>query len=105
MAKKPETLFKERCKKQVDALSQGGGRIWCFHPQMVAVLGIPDLIMCIDGQFWAVELKRNDKLGPSPLQRYILGLIRKAGGEAHTVGPDGWFKLFPKIHNAAMRML
>lgn len=41
--------------------------------------GIPDIIGCIDGMFFGLELKR-DKGRPSKLQLYNIDKIKKAGG-------------------------
>lgn len=42
--------------------------------------GIPDIIGCIDGMFFGLELKR-DKGRPSKLQEYNIDKIIKAGGK------------------------
>ena len=41
--------------------------------------GIPDLILCVDGKFFAIELKvgRNE---PTPIQKFVIKRIRAAGG-------------------------
>jgi len=41
--------------------------------------GIPDIIACIDGNFYAFEIKTN-KGKVSPLQEYELSKIKRAGG-------------------------
>lgn len=48
--------------------------------------GIPDIVGCLNGKFFALELK-SDSGKPTPLQLYTLGLINKAGGFTMVVYP------------------
>lgn len=43
--------------------------------------GTPDIIGCAFGFFFAIEVKKNEKLKPSPAQVYCLVLFNKAGGK------------------------
>ena len=43
--------------------------------------GIPDIIGCYKGRFFALELKAKDKKA-RPLQEYIIKKINRAGGSA-----------------------
>jgi Holliday junction resolvase len=49
--------------------------------------GVPDLLICCNGHFVAVELK-NEVGRPSPLQMWNIKEIRKAGGDAFVLYPD-----------------
>ena len=49
--------------------------------------GIPDILGCINGKFFALELK-SDNGNPSTLQMYVLAKIQKCGGIASVVYPD-----------------
>jgi len=51
--------------------------------------GIPDLLVCCNGYFLAVELKSSTGK-PSDLQKYHIREIRKAGGIAFVLYPDGF---------------
>ncbi len=82
MAKKGETLFKERFRKKLDKLPH----CWCFKVQLIALRGIPDIIMCLNGHFIALELKVDDD-EPSRLQGWVIQKIIKAGGLALPVTP------------------
>ena len=67
--------------------------LYHFTKEALSIRGIPDLIGCYRGTFFAWELKRNKKeaakkTGRIVLQRYTLGLIEKAGGHARLVHPD-----------------
>jgi hypothetical protein len=87
MAKKPETLFKEKIRPQLDALKNS----WWVKTQMVCIRGIPDLLGCVNGYFIALELKSGEKEARlAPLQGYILRKITKAGGLALEVTPEDW---------------
>lgn len=60
--------------------------------------GIPDIVGCADGYFFAVELKAKAVL-PSLLQREVLNKIQHAGGETWVVYPGNyntWKKEFEK---------
>lgn len=55
--------------------------------------GVPDLIVCIRGQFVAIEVK-TDTNKPSPLQLINIDKIIQAGGNAYIVkGNQGWSEL------------
>ncbi len=43
--------------------------------------GQPDRVVCIEGQFWGIEVKREGK-GPTVLQTNRINEIKAAGGQA-----------------------
>lgn len=90
MAKKPETIFKERVQKDIKELRKQGARIWPLKTQMVALRGIPDMLLCVNGEFWAMELKKDLKEQPTPLQAHTLQLIQDAGGRVSAESPETW---------------
>ena len=49
--------------------------------------GTPDLIVCINGTFWGIELKCKGNR-PSPLQLHALEEINKAGGHGIVLYED-----------------
>ena len=57
--------------------------------------GIPDLLICCKGKFIGVELKA-EKGKVSPLQKYEIMEIKKAGGLALSLRPSG-FDEFKKL--------
>ncbi len=57
--------------------------------QQVALCGDPDKILCIRGQYVALELKKLGGKGEK-LQLYKLTRIRQAGGLAFVVSPENW---------------
>lgn len=57
---------------------------WKEHGGMYGTAGIPDIIACIDGQFFAFEVKT--EIGkPTKLQEATIRKIRSAGGTAVVV--------------------
>lgn len=84
-----EHAFQKIVKKRLGEIPG----LYHFTKEALAIRGIPDLIGCYKGRFFALELKRSSKeaakkTGRIALQRYTLGLIRKAGGYAEIVHPD-----------------
>lgn len=90
MAKKPETLFVEKIKSDLDDLQKKSGYVWFQKIQQVAVRGTPDLLLCINGKFFALEAKKDDLEKPDPLQNYNIEKIKAAGGKAFVVTPSTW---------------
>jgi hypothetical protein len=94
--KNPETKFKEKVIKDLRTLKP----IWFSKIQQVAIRGIPDILLCIRGNFIAIELKVDAEL--TELQHYNLVNIQKAGGWSYDVTPKNWKQIFQKlkeIHN------
>lgn len=61
---------------------------------MVAVRGIPDFLMCVNGQFVALELKKDQSEQADWLQQYHIAEITKAGGWATIVSPETWDQVY-----------
>ena len=90
MARKPETKFKERVRKDLATLP----RVWFVKTQQVWSRGTPDFLVCLNGYFVALELKKSGKEKPDRLQDHNLTKIRAAGGVSYVVHPDNWPELF-----------
>jgi hypothetical protein len=90
MSKQPETIFKERVQRDLENIILSGGHVWWTKIQQVSVRGTPDMLLCVNGTFWAIELKKDAKSRPSKLQSYVLGLIKRAGGHATVESPETW---------------
>lgn len=81
MGRQPESRLSYAIQK---ALKQEYGRdLWCFkvHGGPLMPVGVPDIIGVCRGRFFALETKmpRPDSQ-PSERQRYVMSLIRRAGG-------------------------
>lgn len=86
-----ERAFQQGVKRKLDSVPD----LYYFVKEALAIRGIPDIIGCYKGRFFAWELKRSRQeaektTGRIVLQRYSLGLIRKAGGLGEIVHPDNF---------------
>jgi hypothetical protein len=81
MAKKPETIFKE---KVIELLEQIPRSYW-VKIQMVALRGVPDYLGVVSGHAVALELKVSAKV--EALQHYVLNQYKGAGAYARVVHP------------------
>ena len=82
MAKQPESRLQARIQNILR--KQVGGywvKIWGGPFQKA---GVPDLLGCVDGCFFAFEVKTETGKA-TPLQLHTLDLIEQAGGCAHIV--------------------
>lgn len=93
MARKPETNFRARVKRDLATLPY----TVVFPIQQRSIIGDPDLICCIRGNFVAIELKSQEgKL--SALQQHKLEAVRQAQGYGYTVWPSMWEELFALLN-------
>jgi Holliday junction resolvase len=70
----------------MDALRAEG--VFCFKIQggPTMMVGLPDIIACVDGMFLGLETKVPEKRSNvSVRQKYVHGLIRAAGGRVEVV--------------------
>ena len=70
------------------------GKLVVITVQNVSVRGISDILLCVKGRFWAVELKAETGR-PSELQTRFLERIRVAGGRGILLYP-ALFETFKK---------
>lgn len=75
---------------------------WHFTKEALSLRGLPDIVGVYNGRFFAWELKRsrqeaNKQVGRILLQRYILELIRKAGGIGEIVHPDNFEEQYERL--------
>lgn len=97
MAKKPETLFKEKCRDDLETLRS----TWFVKIQQVVLRGIPDFLICIGGRFIAIELKKDKKARREPLQEWTLDKIAQSGGYAFVAYPENWDSIFSQLKELA----
>lgn len=98
MSQQHETKFKKRIRPLLDSLD----RSWWVKTQMVALLGIPDFLGCVNGHFVALELKRGDRGSryaneATKLQAWVLQKIKAAGGFVFVVTPENWDEIYPLL--------
>ena len=53
---------------------------------MLSIVGLPDIIGCVGGVFFAIELKTKSKV--TAIQAYTLRCIEKAGGQTFVGRPE-----------------
>jgi Holliday junction resolvase len=70
-----ETQFKIKAIKYLRKIPNA----WFYKANDRTTAGVPDIIMCVDGFFIAIELK-SPTGKTSKIQDYTLERIRKAGG-------------------------
>jgi hypothetical protein len=97
MAVKPETKLR---KKFVDKLEKIPG-ILVFSIQQVSLRGHPDLIICLKGEFVAIELKSYVTAELVGLQKYFQEEIIKAGGTHYIVHPYNWQNVIEELEAIA----
>ena len=93
--KKPETKFKERIYPLLKRLPN----TWVRKIQQVAIRGIPDFLMCVNGHFVALELKVDGRL--ERLQGWNIGKIMNAKGTAIVVTPTNWEEVYERLQKMA----
>jgi len=75
-------LSETRIKEKVLAfLKAEYPKAWVYKAADRWTSGIPDLLMCVDGRFVAIELKAG-KNQPTKIQKYVIESICASGGRA-----------------------
>lgn len=84
MASKPETRLRGKIVKAIEAEFE---YVYVKHPHgSMYSSGLPDLIGCLEGTFFALEVKTpENKKGATKLQQLHLDNIENAGGVAAVV--------------------
>lgn len=97
MAKKPETLLKEKVIADIKTMPS----TYVVKIQQVSIRGTLDLMLCVAGNFVALELKANDEEDLDDLQKHEAEKIRKAGGYVFKVTPMIWPGVFQSLKKLA----
>lgn len=76
--------------------------MYVFKKEAAAIRGIPDIIGCFQGRFFAWELKScaakaRLNTGSIVLQRYELGKIRDSGGIGEIVYPENFEEKYQEL--------
>ena len=67
--------------KLVNHYLDGIPRLWYWSVTDMFTSGIPDRVGCVEGMFFAIELKDKNKK-PRKLQAWVISKIKAAGGAA-----------------------
>lgn len=98
-AKTPEGQVKEKVKAILNKFNA-----WWFMPSTFGFgrSGVPDIIACVNGTFFGIEVKSNKTTHPvTTLQQRELDAIELAGGVAVVVDEDGLASLEETIRQYA----
>jgi hypothetical protein len=93
VSQKPETLFRKKVVADLKKLE----RIKIFSISQTSIVGTPDLLICANSRFVALELKASPEAKIAALQKYNLDEITEAGGYAMVVHPKNWKFVLEKI--------
>lgn len=93
MSRKSESLFQDKVVKVLNQIP----RIKVFKIQQMSKRGDPDLLICANGKFFALELKKDVRSKPTKLQSHILKQVEDAGGFAAVCSPENFDDLINKI--------
>lgn len=74
-----------RIKKKIKEFLNKVPSLWYYTPQDRYTSGIPDIIGCYRGLFFALEVKDPRKAYPSAMQGVIMNLISSVKGYAFVV--------------------
>lgn len=99
MASKPETVFKNRIRPLLESLP----KTWVCKIQQVSLRGDPDIILCVNSRFVALELKKDKMEEPTVLQKYKLDKIRAAKGLSFVVTPENWDFVYKQLKSLACK--
>lgn len=89
----PEKKFQIAVRKDLDKIPN----LYYFIKEAMSLRGISDIIGCLNGTFFALELKKDRtstqaKSGRIVLQKYHIEKIKKAGGFGIITCPETWSK-------------
>lgn len=83
MSTQPESRLQRKIQTAIKA---AGYFVFKVHGSEYMMAGLPDLIVCAEGYFIALEVKLPaTRSNTSARQDYVIGLINDAGGKAKVV--------------------
>ena len=91
-----EKAFEEKIKKYIEDL---GGYWVKFHGNMYTRKGVPDILACINGKFFGIEVKGDGGV-TSELQKYEVKKINASGGVGIIVYPKDFESLKGLLNSA-----
>lgn len=80
---KPETVFQTKFLKLLKQLPN----TWYVKVSQKTISGTPDILLCVNGYFVAIELKASGKAQMSKLQEYESDRIMEANGSFYVCHP------------------
>ncbi len=96
MAQKPETKFRKKVVEELKKLKH----VHIFSIQQSSLVGTPDLLVCLNGRFVALEIK-SYKTNAVGAQKYNLDKVAEAGGLGYTVHPNNWESVLDELNKVS----
>jgi len=72
-------------------------KLYCHKAMAGSIRGIPDIVGCVNGMFFGLELKRSRSSRVDKLQLYTGMQISRAGGLSLVAYPENWDKILDII--------
>jgi len=93
-----EAQFQRKVKNRLDNVEG----LYYFVKEAKSIRGIPDIIGCYRGHFFAMEVKRSKaeamkKTGRIVLQKFTLSKINLAYGLAYIIYPENFDEVFEEL--------
>ena len=85
-----------KLKNKVLPLLKSIPKTWVLKTQEVARSGVPDILLCLKGEFIAIELKTDTGI-LSKLQAYNLKKINDSGGLGIVMTPSNFNEIIEKL--------
>lgn len=92
-----ESTFKKRVVGRLRKLALTA----TFTIQQTSIRGTPDLLLCVNGRFVALELKRSSKAPATELQKFNIERINACGGYATLVYPENLEDVMKQLEEIA----
>lgn len=92
--RKPETVFTDRVRSRLKKLNG----CWFIKTMEMARIGVPDILGCYQGHFFAWEIKVGGNKA-TRIQLFVLSAISAAGGIARVVTPETFEEAFLELSN------
>lgn len=104
----PESKFQHKITERFDKLIRHGKPLYYFVKEAGSIRGIPDLVLCANGQFMAWEVKTSQEearrsSGRIVLQKYTVDRIQRAHGSAMIVYPENLEEAFELLEVFLLR--
>lgn len=97
---KPETKFQNKVLSDLKKLD----KLWVLKTQEKTRKGVPDLLICANGKFVAIELKASPKSPLASLQRFEIEQIKSSGGLGFVANPENWGQIYARIKDISCQI-
>jgi len=94
MARGPENKFKDELKRKLNNFPNQ----FHFTKEALALRGIPDIVGCINGKFFVLEVKASKYAKRTALQTYILSKVDRSGGFGAFIYPENSEDILQKLY-------